>query len=66
MAKIYAVYRGENLIFDGTSKECMEFLGVSRSQLGWLCSPSHHKKIERKTDIKTKGALCVVKLGDDE
>lgn len=38
--KIYAVYKGEDLLVIGTAEECAEHLGVKPEYIGWLTTPS--------------------------
>jgi len=68
--KIYAVYRGEEMLCDGLMSECAKHLGVSVYKLRWLASPSYHKRMSRYGGKRknTKGALMVVKIddGDDD
>ncbi len=49
--KIYAVYKGEKNLIDGTAKECADFLGVKESTVRFWNTKTYKKRIEK---IKTK------------
>ena len=45
---IYALYRGENNVCDGTLKEISQKTGLSLHTLRWYLSPVHQKMCEGK------------------
>ena len=42
--KIYAIYKGDEFLCEGTSKECAEFLNVKQKTVFWWKSPVNHKR----------------------
>lgn len=53
----YAVYRGDELLFIGTRKECAEYFNVSVETVSFWCTPSNFKRMEQagKGRIKKVG-----------
>lgn len=45
--KIYAVYKGEEMIASGTAKECAEKLGVKVKTIHHYNTPSYKKRVAR-------------------
>lgn len=45
--KIYAIYKGENFLYEGTSKECAEYFKVKESTVSFWHSPSNKKRDKR-------------------
>lgn len=52
--KIYAVYKGEEFLCEGTSRECAEFLGVKMETIRWWKSPANCKKALGRTKYYNK------------
>lgn len=44
--KIYAIYKGEENLFDGTARECAEKLGVSINTIHFWNTKAYKKRIE--------------------
>ena len=44
MAKIYALYKGENLLADGTIQEISEKTGKTIYHLRWMTYPTHNRR----------------------
>ena len=56
----YALYKGDDFLFQGTAKECAEFLGVKRHTVYWMTTPSYHKR------VKDGNRLIAIKIDDIE
>lgn len=52
--KIYAIYKGENFLFEGTAKECAEHFGIKEKTVWWLATPSNLKRDKRDRMIAIK------------
>ncbi|MDA5619099.1 hypothetical protein NM952_10905 [Pasteurella multocida subsp. multocida] len=57
--QIYAVYRGEKNLGDGTAEELEKKLAISKKKIYALCSPYVHKRDKGQQ-------LVVIKLGKEE
>ncbi|OOH92177.1 hypothetical protein BMT54_01235 [Pasteurellaceae bacterium 15-036681] len=55
---IYAVYKGDKYFFDGTAQEIADFLGIKKSSVKKLATPSYQDR--------GKNATTIVRLGFDE
>ena len=44
--KIYAIYKGEENLFDGTARECAEKLGVSINTIHFWNTTTYKKRID--------------------
>lgn len=44
---IYAIYKGENFLFEGTAKECVEHFGVKEKTV-WFWNAPANKRLDRK------------------
>lgn len=53
--KIYAAYRGEQWLVDGTIQEIADFLQVPRRIIKYRCTPTAHQKF--KADVDSKALL---------
>lgn len=53
--KVYAIYKGEKFLFEGTAKECAEHFGIKKETIWWLATPSNHKRDK-------KGRMIAIKL----
>lgn len=42
--KIYAVYKGEEFLFEGTSKECAKYFGVTVDTVRWWRTKANRKR----------------------
>ena len=61
MNKIYALYKGEDLLADGTIKEISEQTGKKIKHLKWLTKPSYKRR------CKPNGkSMQMILLEDDE
>lgn len=45
---IYAIYKGEKFLFEGTTKECANFLKVKENTIYFLNNICYKKRIETK------------------
>ena len=70
---IFAAYRGDTYVMEGTADEIAERFGVSRDYVLWVQYPAAQKraeKFESNQRLKSKGRLHVVKVeklrGEDE
>ena len=57
--QIYALYRGEDYLADGTLDELAQFLGVKRKTVQFYMTPSWLKRT-------SENALRLFELDDDE
>ena len=46
--KIYAIYKGDKFLFEGTSKECAEYFGVKRDTVRWWNTTANKNRAESK------------------
>lgn len=60
---VYAVYKGEEFIFSGTSKECAQYLGIKVSSFYRLGSPAYKKRFPKNRPSK---AFVMFKLEKDD
>lgn len=44
MTKTYAIYKGYQLLAEGTAKECAETLGVRQKTIYWYGTPSYQNR----------------------
>jgi len=51
---IYAIYKGENFLFEGTTEECAEHFGVKKETIWWLSTPSNLKRNKNNRIIAIK------------
>lgn len=63
MAKVYALYKGEENITDGTIYEIAAKTGKKLSYIRWMTYPCAHKKIIRGK--RSKGCLQLVYIGEE-
>ncbi|RHW38723.1 hypothetical protein D1B33_07570 [Lysinibacillus yapensis] len=56
--KIYAAYRGEEYLTDGTKEELAQYLGVKRTTIQFYMTPSWLKRTSER-------ALRIVALDDE-
>ena len=65
---IYAAYRGDRYIGEGTLSELAKILGVKRKTLVWVRSPAARKRIE-KAEVnhkkRGKGGIHLVLLEEN-
>lgn len=54
----YAVYKGEDCIAIGTSKECGVKLGVKPETIKWMTTPTGKKRFESRKN-KSKGMTAI-------
>jgi hypothetical protein len=60
----YAIYRGDNFVYVGTSRECADFLKVDVKTLRHYASPAYKRRVEKRK--KSKAAVEVFRLEEDE
>ena len=58
--KIYAAYRGDAYIGEGTLDEIAKMAGVSRATARWGISPTARKRDAMRRGNRSKGALLLV------
>lgn len=65
--KIYAIYKGEENLFDGTVYECAEFLNCQPKTVYHYATKTRRKRAEgfRKSG-KPKRQLIAIKLEEEE
>lgn len=63
MSTIYAIYKGEDFLCEGTTKEISEILQISKHSVIRLNSPSYKKRLAKNFPSK---ALVAVKIEEDE
>lgn len=49
--RIYAIYKGDNFIFEGTAKECANYLGVKEKTIHFYNTPSNKKRNKKSRTI---------------
>lgn len=62
---VYAAYRGERFVGEGTLTELAELLGVKRRTLLWYRYPAAKKRVEateKNRKIKGKGGIHLILL----
>ena len=60
---VYAVYRGDEYVTDGTLEEIGKTLGMTRKSLFWYLTPSAMRKLESKTKRgKTRNCITLTLL----
>lgn len=60
---IYAVYKGDEFLFSGTSTECSQYLGIKESSFYRLGSPAYKKRFPKNRPSK---AFVMFKLEKDD
>ena len=64
MNRIYAVYQGGEMVFDGTAQECADYLNIKLESFMWNTTPAAQRRVnERKNPEK---ALAIIDLGCDD
>lgn len=61
---IYAAYRGDDYVMEGTLEELCKALGRTRRNLMWCLAPSSKKRQARQK--MTKRRLTLVRVDDDD
>lgn len=66
--RIYALYRGELNICDGTAEEIAEQTGLSVETIKFYASPSYRRRLQDRRDRGVGGEDCIelVELEDME
>lgn len=65
ITSVYAAYRGERFVGEGTLTELAELLGVKRRTLLWYRYPAARKRVEKtekNPKIRSKGGIHLVLL----
>lgn len=47
MSNVYVVYKGDDVVAVGGVDEVAERLGIKRSHVEWLATPTAHRRAER-------------------
>ena len=64
---IYALYRGDTYLMDGTLEEIAEKRGVKRVTLQWMLRPSYAKRyLSPPKRVPKRQCLTLTRLDDDE
>lgn len=63
MSRIYALYKGEQNLADGTLEEIARKTGKTYKSLKWMTYPSHKRRIQQR--IHKVGVLELVDLGEE-
>ena len=66
MTKEFAVYKGDELMCIGTSKECAAVLGVQQKYINWLTTPTAKKRLANRKDPDSALIAIVIDLDDEE
>lgn len=65
--RIYALYRGETYLMDGTLEEIAKARGVKRVTLQWMLRPSYRKRyLKPPVRVQKRNCLTLTRLDDDE
>lgn len=66
--KIYAIYKGEEFLYEGTAKECAKYFGVRRNTIYNWNSPVNKRKAEsmRKNGENRQRKIAVVIEEEEE
>lgn len=59
---IYAMYKGEQLLYTGTAEELAEWHGVRKETIYFYATPAHKK---RRINSKDGNYIMVIKLEDE-
>lgn len=62
--KEYAIYKGEKLLFIGTSEECAEHFGVTRKTVYFWATPANKKRAEFGVSGNRKKECSGVKVAE--
>ena len=63
--KIYAAYRGDTYIGEGTLDEIAKMAGVSRATARWGIYPTARKRDAMRKGNRSKGILLLVYVGKE-
>jgi len=58
MTKIYALYKGDKYITDGTRKEIAEYLGIKEKTVMFYGTPTYQKRCKGNNNKKV---ICIGK-----
>lgn len=64
--KIFALYKGDNLLGIGTAKELAKERNVNPNFIRYLSTPANLRRINKRKNNKPSKALISVKLGYEE
>lgn len=65
ITSIYAAYRGDRYVGEGTLSELAKLLGVKRQTLVWYRCPAAKKRVEKteaNPKVRSKGGIHLVLL----
>ena len=64
---VYAMYRGDEYLMDGTIDEIARKRGCKRSTLSWMLSPTYKKRrMVKRKDGNPRIMIELVRIDDDE
>jgi len=58
----YAIYKGDKFLFQGTKKECSEYLGVDEKTVYFYTTPTYQKR--SKDEYNNRMIVIKVEEGD--
>ena len=61
---IYAIYRNDEMIFDGYAEECAEFMKIKLTSFYWYLTPTGQKRQENR--VNKDKVFYIVDLGEDD
>lgn len=65
--QVFALYRGDEYVMDGTINEIAAKRHVKKETLLWMLSPTYQRRLARKRkDGKPRNMIALVMLDDEE
>ncbi len=64
--RIYALYKGENYVCDGTIDELVTLLGAKPATVKFYATPSYRKRVEARLERKRSGSIILEPIGWDD
>ena len=49
--RVYAIYKGDTFLFEGTAKECAEYFGVKEKTVWFWRTPTNFKRGKKNRKI---------------
>ena len=66
MQKIYAVYKGDKFLYEGTSKECADYLGIKRETVRWYNTQGYKRRCEgTRKNGKPRNKIWVISFKEE-
>lgn len=63
--KIYAIYKGEDFIFEGTSKECAEYLNIKIKTVQFYNTQAYKRRWQtKKKNGKERNRIIAIVIGE--